>query len=260
MPRIELAENQKEKSQLEINRKIFADISLKVGQYLDFLYGSLYMLAGRHTEFAYPKKDWPQVEKLLTQVSEMLSDLANKKEAHFVPKNSLNHILGNYALQGQRMVEGRRYQKNISINVPLSPGLREGMKDLTEEDFTFFRGFKKEWDLILYYLDFAEKNPDILEKEMATEEGWIEKYKDFYIKGEFPVMTVPEKLQHINFFARLENYQSDLADVRGLQNLVDPIGEENFEKEFSLLPKNEFLGKESLKNNFLRASIYQQAA
>lgn len=260
MPKIETENLPREKSPLEINREVFADISLKVGQYLDFLYGSLYMLAGRHQDFAYPKKDWPQVEKLLTEISEMLSGLAEKKGIHFSRKNSLNHILGNYALMGQQMVEGRKMQKNISINIPLSPGAKEGMKDLTPKDIEMFRDYKKEWDLILYYLDLIEKNPNMLETEMASEEGWLEEFKDFYNDKKIPIMDVPEKLKHINFFARLKSYQSELADIRGLKNLVDPIKAENFEAEFSRLPKNEFLDKEGLRKYFLEEPEHRQAA
>ena len=56
MPRIEIAENQKEKSPLEKNQAILKVISIKVGQYLDFLYGSRYMRAGHHQSFAYPNR------------------------------------------------------------------------------------------------------------------------------------------------------------------------------------------------------------
>ena len=117
---------------------------------------------------------------------------------------------------GQQMVEGRKMQRNISSEAPLSPEAREKMVDLTPKDIEMFDDYKEEFDLILYYLEMIEKKPEILEMEMVSKDGWLGEFRDFYEDKKIPVMAVRDQLKHLNFFSRLSHWHSELGDVRGL--------------------------------------------
>lgn len=248
----------------ESNIEIIRDVTRKIEAYLKFIKNSIYIRNTRHIELGYAKKDWPQIEKLFSDIPGALSEMDKNKKIAFSQRDSLDHILGNYALMGQRGVEGRRMERNVSVGIPLTPEIHERMRDLNEDDIQIFAGFKEEWNLILYYLELVKNHPDILETEMTSEDGWFGEHRDFFQGQKIPVMDVKDQLKYINFFARLRNFPSELGDVRGLKNLVDPIGEENFENEFNQLPrkddKTELLNKESVRRYFLEEPEHRQAA
>lgn len=242
------------------NIEIIRSVTRKIEAYLRFIKNSIYIRNMRHIELGYAKKDWPKIEKLFSDIPGVLSEIDENKKIAFSQRDSLDHILGNYALMGQGGVEGRRMERNVSVGIPLTPEIHERMRDLNEGDIQIFAGFKEEWDLILYYLELVKNYPDILKAEMTSEDGWFREHRDFFQEQKVPIMEVKDQLKYINFFSRMRNFPSELGDVRGLKNLVDPIGEENFENEFNRLPKNEFLDKESVMRHFLEEPEHRQAA
>lgn len=245
------------------NFEALMNIIPKIKFFLNFIENSSYLQKTRHSELGYAKKDWPQIENLFKDTMDLLNKLDEEKRIAFHHENSLDHIIGNYALMAQGNVEGKM-KKNISVGIPMTPEVREKMRDLGEPDFQFFTRFKAEWDLIVYYLELVKKNPDILEAEINSKEGWLGEYKDFFHGQKIPTMDVKDQLEYINFFARLRNFPSELGGVRGLKNLVIPISEENFEAEFNRLlkkdDKKELLDKESVRRHFLEEPEHQQAA
>jgi hypothetical protein len=238
----------------------------RIGQYLDFLLESHYMKRTRHIpEFGYAKKDQPSIENIFTKFQEMISDLSRKREGNnklvIGAENNIDHILGNYALMGQRMVEGRRMERNIATNYPLSPGEKENMRDLTPEDFEIFKKFKEEWDLILYYLDFLEgkgkENEIALRIEVGTEKGYLEKFKRFYKAGEILAMGADTQLAHFNFFTRLEGWDSTrINEIKGLEKIRGLIDPENFDKCFEKLAGSELLDKQAIFERYIKPRIH----
>lgn len=221
-------------------------VATKIGEHLDFLYDSEYYKhwceISPDSRFAYLQKDQPCVEGIFHKMPEILSELAKKSDVKFIPDCNLNHILGNSILIKECFVE-----KRVKNNVV---------------DENFFVEFKKDFDFLIYYLEFlegdGELNKLVLKKEISDSKGWLSDFSEFYISGNLPSANV-FLLKHFNFFARLSGWQSGLGKIKELEIITGVIEEENFDQEFEKLAESgKLLDKEKIKTHFF-GSIEKQS-
>lgn len=233
---------------IQDNRKLSKSIALKIGEYLDFLYNSVYYkhyneCEPKKPEFAYKPEDQLCIEKILIKIPEVLSELAKNPKIKFINANNLSHVLGNSIMAEQRVVE------------------RRITKELFEPDM--FAKFKKGYDLLIYYLDFIKgndyKSKRALTMEVTTPDGWLSKFKRFYTANEIMKKNF-ERLQHLNFFARLDERQSALNTIDSLENMTAPITEANFDAEFEKLSGKELLNKEKIREEYFAGKQIRRKA
>lgn len=241
-------DNRTEEEIIQDNIKLSKGIALKIGEYLDFLYDSAYYkhyneCEQKKPEFAYTPEDQPCIEKILAQIPEILSELAQNPKIKFIGDNNLAHVLGNSVMAEQRIVERR----------------------VTRERFEpeTFAKFKKGYDFTMYYLDFIKGNDSkskrALVMEVTTPDGWLSKFKRFYKINKIAEKNT-ERLQHLNFFSRLDERSSALSTIDSLKDMTAPITEDSFDKEFEKLSSKELLDKQKIREEYFSSKRIRREA
>ena len=240
----------------EYNMQRVKEISVMIGGYLDFLYDSLYIQSMKETGQAYPEADWLEIEKRFTRLPELLSELARRPGVEFVPDSNMLHLLRNSAIAYSMLVE-KRIKKKARTDESGKQVI--DLDALNDDDRVVFSKFKESWDSLLYYLDFLEsgENEKLLIEECATHEGCLVGYGRFYVNTteiDDKEFSRSEKLHekklptecrsridHINFFSRLDEFKTGVAGLNGTDKIVEPITKSNFQEIFDSLPENEKL-------------------
>ena len=259
-------------------KKLYRFICQKVCEYFDF-FDTDYMRLMAETELGYTEKECDAVDLILSRLPETLFRELTQFKTELARDNNIGHILGNSPLASQAIVEMgikkkiRRlkearvsgYFQNSNKVIPLvqtnksdddTKGYIEyWMKklDLSPEEKQALENFRRLRDYLLYYLDLIEQpeNREILLAEMADADGWLKKLTPYYINGRLPSDS-ESRLEHINFFAKLEGFDSKLSGkINGLKNISAPIDETNFEAEFEKLKDKEYLNREVIYKDFI---------
>lgn len=225
--------------------------------------------------FSYSVSEVPLIRKIFFQLKGEIDALSKKKDVRFENSN-LTHLLGNgpyyyFALAKREItnidnrptksdMEAAKGDPEIALN-------RREVKfpDDTKTAYTGFPRLRQNkfiWDKFLYYIDRIGdvKNREILEKEVNSSAGYLDKFKEYYkerertVNGELVrerdiVEGSLARLDHFNFFMRLDEKMPDspIMQIPSVKEISKPIlTQKDFEKIFEGLAEKEKLDKDKI--------------
>ncbi|MFZ5981984.1 MAG: hypothetical protein ACOYS2_00190 [Patescibacteria group bacterium] len=278
--------SEKQEGDRKAKAKTLQALCEKVCGYFDF-YDTFYIQLMENTKQGYSKKEWDAVDDAISRLPEVIHEELKNPTVELAGDGNIVHVLGNSPLLLQTRVE-KTISKKIEalkqerphaipendsqiIRFPEAPAIKDDDERyiqywikklrLTPEEEAVFVSFRNLRDYLLYYLDFIEQpeNREILHAEMRSADGWLRDLERYYkpsTNPDVPIRRIPSdsesRLKHINFFARLEGFDSKLSGkINSLKNISAPIDETNFEAEFEKLKDKEYLNREAIYKDFI---------
>ncbi len=155
------------------------------------------------------------IDKKLSDSLEKINVLAKEKNLKISFDSSLIDVLGN------SVVSEISVAKNI-IN-KLKDEKIEDLSDLSDGQKKILTLLKNSLEDIPYYLDKICNNEGVLEKELTNRVGYLEKYKDYFLKNKtgdtlFPTGT--KKISYLRLFDEVEKGELEREEI---EDLIDKL-------------------------------------